>query len=70
MPDGVIAPGPSLGGGLVAGKTQAYYPWGSPLGSPEPQVWFHDVLHSDGRAYDAEEVEAIRRFARGRRRQR
>jgi hypothetical protein len=49
--------------GLVAGRTQTIYPWGSPQGAPEPEVWFHDVLHADGRAYDPAEAEAIRRFA-------
>ncbi|MFP3937964.1 MAG: cellulase family glycosylhydrolase [Phycisphaerae bacterium] len=56
--------------GLVAGKTQTYYPWGSKPGAPEPEVWFHEVLHGDGTPYDGEEAEAIRRFAESCRRQR
>ena len=46
--------------GLVAGKTQTYFPWRSPPGAPEPELWFHDVLHADGSPYDPAEVEAIR----------
>lgn len=47
--------------GLVAGRTQTYFPWGSAPGSPEPTNWFHDVLRRDGRPYDAAEVHLIRR---------
>ena len=46
--------------GLVSGKTQTIYPWGSPGGSSEPELWFHDVFHSDGTAYRSEEVDFIR----------
>lgn len=34
--------------GLVAGRTQTYYPWGSAAGAPEPDQWQHDLLRSDG----------------------
>lgn len=54
-----------LSWGLVAGRTQTRFPWGSTEGSPEPDVWFHDLLHSDGRPYDPREIEAIRRIIRG-----
>jgi hypothetical protein len=47
--------------GLVAGKTQTYYPWGSPYGGPEPEVWFHDLFSQDGTPYSADEIEVIRR---------
>ena len=47
--------------GLVAGRTQTYCHWGSPPGSPMPAQWQHDVLHADGKPYDAEEAEFIRR---------
>ncbi|HHV59323.1 MAG TPA: cellulase family glycosylhydrolase [Clostridiaceae bacterium] len=46
--------------GLVQGKTQTYYPWGSVPGSPVPEVWFHDVLTPDGTPYDQEEMEVVK----------
>jgi hypothetical protein len=49
--------------GLVAGKTQTYFPWDSwdkPDLTGEPTPWFHDVFRSDGRPYDAEEIRFIR----------
>jgi len=49
--------------GLVAGKTQTYYPWGSQQGSPEPEVWFSDVLRKDGTPFDVEEVTFISALA-------
>lgn len=50
--------------GLVSGKTQTIYPWGSPQGAPEPPVWFHDVFRADGSPYIAEEVEWIKRLVK------
>ena len=47
--------------GFVSGRTNTIFPWGSRYGAPEPEVWFHDVLRSDGTAYSDEEVEVIRR---------
>lgn len=46
--------------GLVSGKTQTVFPWGSSEGSPEPATWFHDLLHRDGSPYDTEEVALLR----------
>ena len=46
--------------GLVAGKTQTYFPWRNAPNSPEPDVWFHDVLQEDGTPYDSSEVDFIR----------
>jgi hypothetical protein len=49
--------------GLVAGKTQTYFPWDSwdkPYLTGEPTPWFHDVFRSDGRPYDPEEIRFIR----------
>ena len=42
--------------GLVAGKTQTLFPWGSPLGAPEPPLWFHDLFRPNGEPFDPEEV--------------
>jgi hypothetical protein len=49
--------------GFVAGKTQTIYPWDSwtKAYTGEPPVWFHDIFRRDGAAYDAKEVEYIRR---------
>ena len=49
--------------GLVAGKTQTHLPWDSwqkPYTDREPEIWFHEVFHTDGRPYRPEEVEFIR----------
>ncbi|NOX64863.1 MAG: glycoside hydrolase family 5 protein [Chlorobi bacterium] len=46
--------------GLVSGKTQTIYPWGSKQGSPEPEVWFHDIFRSDGTPFDKREVKLIK----------
>jgi hypothetical protein len=49
--------------GLVAGKTQTYFPWDSwekPYLAGEPTPWFHDVFRADGRPYDPEEAKFIR----------
>jgi hypothetical protein len=49
--------------GLVAGKTQTNLPWDSwkqPYVGREPAIWFHEIFHTDGRAYKADEVEFIR----------
>ncbi|HET9907035.1 MAG TPA: cellulase family glycosylhydrolase [Anaerolineales bacterium] len=46
--------------GLVNGKTQTIYPWGSPGGEAEPELWFHDIFHRDGKPYRQEEVDFIK----------
>jgi hypothetical protein len=51
--------------GFVAGKTQTYYPWESwrhPYILEQPPVWFHEVLHSDGKPYRQVEVDLIRQL--------
>jgi Cellulase (glycosyl hydrolase family 5) len=48
--------------GLVAGKTQTYFPWDSwdhPYTSI-PTVWFHDLLRPDGTAFQGDESQTIR----------
>ncbi len=49
--------------GLVRGKTNTIFPWGSKEGSPEPAVWFHDVLRPDGAPYLQAEADLLRAAA-------
>ena len=52
--------------GLVNGKTQTHYPWGSRPPAQEPKVWQHDIFRPDHTAYDPKEIEAFRTaIARG-----
>ena len=49
--------------GLVAGKTQTYYPWDSwerPYTLSQPTVWFHEVFRQDDTPYRQHEVDLIR----------
>jgi hypothetical protein len=49
--------------GLVAGKTQTYYPWDSwqrPYVLIQPTVWFHEVFRQDWTPYRQHEVDLIR----------
>lgn len=50
--------------GLVAGKTQTYFPWDSwDHPSPaEPKVWFSDLLYPNGRAFRDSEVLTVRKL--------
>jgi len=48
--------------GLVAGRTQTFYPWGSPQGAPEPATWQHDLLRRDGSPFRAAEIRFIKSF--------
>jgi hypothetical protein len=47
--------------GLVSGKTQTIYPWDSWFKeyTEEPDPWYHDILHPDGRPYDEKEIATI-----------
>jgi Cellulase (glycosyl hydrolase family 5) len=50
--------------GLVAGKTQTYYPWDSwknPY-TKEPEVWFHEIFRTDGQPYRQSEVDLMKRL--------
>lgn len=51
--------------GLVAGKGNFQYPWGSKEGSPEPAIWFHDIFRNDGAPYDINEVRLIKELSKG-----
>jgi hypothetical protein len=47
--------------GLVAGKSQTYYPWDSwdhPY-TDVPKVWFHDLLRPNGRPFQDTEIRTI-----------
>jgi len=46
--------------GLVSGKSNTIFPWGSKEGSPEPTPWFHDVFRRDGTPYDPVETSLIK----------
>ena len=49
--------------GLVAGKTQTYYPWDSwerPYVLIQPAIWFHEVFRQDDTPYRQREVDLIR----------
>jgi hypothetical protein len=49
--------------GFVDGKTQTRFPWDSwerPYTQKPPTLWFHDLLHGDGKPYRAREIEIIR----------
>ncbi len=51
--------------GLVAGKTQTYFPWDSwdrPYVRQQPTVWFHEVFRQDGTPYRQREVDFIRQL--------
>ena len=48
--------------GLVNGRTQCQYPWGSPKDAPDPKVWFHDLLRRDGSPKNPDEAAFIRTF--------
>jgi hypothetical protein len=51
--------------GLVSGKSQTIWPWGSPEQSGkdwkslEPPLWHHDVFRRDGSPFDPEETSII-----------
>jgi Cellulase (glycosyl hydrolase family 5) len=51
--------------GLVAGKTQTYYPWDSwdrPYVRQQPTIWFHEVFRQDDSPYRQHEVDLIRQL--------
>jgi hypothetical protein len=48
--------------GLVAGKTNTIFPWGSKQGTPPPKVWFHDLFRPDGIPFDANEIALFRKL--------
>lgn len=53
--------------GLVSGKTQTIFPWGSKEGASVPTSWFHDLLRKDGTPFDPAEVALFRKLTAGNR---
>jgi hypothetical protein len=53
--------------GLVAGRTQTIYPWDSwqTKYKAEPPVWFHDIFRKDGKPFDPNEVELVKKTIKG-----
>ncbi|MDR1140764.1 MAG: cellulase family glycosylhydrolase, partial [Planctomycetaceae bacterium] len=49
--------------GLVGGRTQTYYPWGSRKGAPEPKIWQHDLIRQDGTPHIPAELETFRKYS-------
>jgi len=59
----------ALNWGLVAGKTQTYFPWDSwqkPYTDHLPAQWHHDIFQTDGTPYKAEETEFLKALLKGR----
>ncbi len=48
--------------GLVSGKTQTIYHWGSKPSTAPPVEWFHDLFYPDGRPYRQAEVDTFRKL--------
>lgn len=48
--------------GLVRGRSNTVFPWGSPEGAAVPERWFHDLLEADGAPHDAAEAAAFREW--------
>jgi len=54
--------------GLVAGKTQTYFPWDSwqkPYTDRPLEQWHHDIFQTDGKPYRAEETDFIKSVVKG-----
>lgn len=49
--------------GFVSGKSQTIFPWRTPEGAPEPELWFHDILRADGTPFDPVDVATLRRLS-------
>jgi endo-1,4-beta-mannosidase len=50
--------------GLVTGKTNTIWPWDTEEGAPEPDLWFHDLLRSDGTPYSDAEIPLFKKLTR------
>jgi len=50
--------------GLVKGKTNTIFPWGSPRNAQEPKVWFHDIFQPDGTPHSQDEIDIIKKYTK------
>ena len=50
--------------GLVDGKSNCKFAWNTPEGAPEPEVWHHEIFRKNGKPYDKEETDYIRRMTK------
>lgn len=50
--------------GLVAGRTQTYYIWGSNPPVPDPVPWLHDILRRDGSPFSPLDVRILKHVNR------
>lgn len=50
--------------GLVAGKTNTIYRWGTRQDAPEPELWHHDLLRKDGTPFDPAEAALFRELSK------
>lgn len=48
--------------GLVRGRSNTVFPWGSAQGAPVPARWFHDLLEPDGTPHDPAEAASFREW--------
>lgn len=49
--------------GFVAGKTNTIFAWDDPQpNGNEPELWFHDILRTDGSPFDSKEIETIKQL--------
>ena len=48
--------------GFVDGKSQTKFAWNTwkKAAEGEPEIWFHDILHTDGTPYKTEETDFLR----------
>jgi hypothetical protein len=49
--------------GLVEGRTQTYFHWGSRKDTPMPEIWQHDLIRKNGKPYKEAEYHLFRKYA-------
>ncbi|GHT46234.1 hypothetical protein AGMMS49965_23660 [Bacteroidia bacterium] len=49
--------------GLVNGRTQTNFEWGSTAANPKGDPWKHDLMHKDGTSYDPAEFELFKKLS-------
>ena len=49
--------------GFVTGKTNTKYAWGEVISDgSDPKLWFHDILYPNGKPFNQEEIDLIKRL--------